>query len=318
MNGAIPLLAVTGPTATGKTEMAVRVARAVAGEIISVDAFQVYRGMEIGTAQPTEQDRQGVRFHLVGDRDPLRAMTVADFREQAEAAIRQIAGRGRLPILCGGTGLYLRALLQHFTLPPGPGVEGREIRRRLREQAAAEGLEVLYRRLTEVDPAAARRLSPADERRLVRALEVWELTGRRASELSGVDPAPGIRYNDATYVLACPRQALRQRIEARVQRMLAAGWLEEARRLREEGLTPDLPALRALGYADLFRVLEGQATVEAAAERIVLQTRQFAKRQLTWFRRDWGVTWMTWETPAEFERFTDHLREVASELRERL
>ena len=126
---ALPLLALTGPTATGKTEMALRVAREVGGEIVSVDAFQVYRGLGIGTAQPTPEERQGVRFHLVGERDPREALTVADFRAQAEAAIAEIAARGRLPILCGGTGLYLRALLRHFRFPPAPSPESREIRR---------------------------------------------------------------------------------------------------------------------------------------------------------------------------------------------
>ena len=169
-----------------------------------------------------------------------------------------------------------------------------------------------------MDPASAARISPADERRIVRALEIWELTGAPASELSGVDHAPAIRYNDSTYVLACPRAALYQRIEQRVERMLAAGWLGEVERLRAAGLTPDLPALRALGYADLFRVLEGLTTPETAAEAIQRATRQFAKRQLTWFRRDWGFTWMTWETPTQFERFADHLCRVASTLREQL
>ena len=182
----------------------------------------------------------------------------------------------------------------------------------------SQGPAALHLRLHQVDPDSAEHIAPADARRIVRALEVWELTGTPASELSGVDPTPAIRYNDLTYVLACPRAALYRRIEQRVERMMAAGWLDEVERLRQAGLTPELPALRALGYAQLFRVLEGLATPEEAAAAIQRETRQFAKRQLTWFRRDWGFTWMTWETPAQFERFAVYLCRVASALREQL
>ena len=310
----LPLLAIAGPTASGKTRMAFQVARQVGGEVISADAFQIYRGLAIGTAQPTEEEREGVPLHLVGEISPSEPFTVANFKGLAEAAIADIASRGRLPILCGGTGLYFRALLRQYKFPPPPGPEGLALRRRLRAEAASQGPEVLHERLQRVDPVSAHRLSPTDARRLVRALEVWELTGKPLSELAGVDHKPAVRYNNANYVLTCPRKALGQRIEARLEQMLASEWIEEVRCLKERGLTPGLPALRALGYGELFAVLERRRTLAEAQESIRRETQRFAKRQLTWFRREYGFGWMTWTTEAEVERFARYLCCVGREL----
>jgi tRNA dimethylallyltransferase len=310
----IPLLVLAGPTATRKTELALRVAEAAGGEIVSADAFQIYRGMALGTAQPTAPERARAPFHLVAELDPAEPFTVADFQQRAEQAIAEIWSRGRLPILSGGTGLYLRAVLRHFQIPsPDPQAQ-REVRARLQQEAAASAPGALWERLRQVDPVTAERLAPRDERRLIRALEVWELTGRSLSETAGVDRAPRVRYNASAYVLTCPRDLLYARIEHRVQAMLAAGWLEEARALHQAGLPPTLPALRALGYGALFRVLAGEMTLPAAAEQIAQETRQYAKRQLTWLRREWGFTWMTWSTEREYERFARHLVEVAQGL----
>jgi tRNA dimethylallyltransferase len=294
--------------------MALEVAREVGGEIVSADAFQIYRGLAIGTAQPTPEERAEVPFHLVAEIEPTEPFTVADFMARAQTAITEIAARGRLPILCGGTGLYVRALLRHFSFPPAPGPEGREIRARLTREAETSGIGVLYERLVRVDPLYAARIAPTDARRIIRALEVWELTGAPVSSQSGVDPSPAVRYNNATYLLTCPREALRRRLDERVEQMLAAGWLEEVRGLRAAGLTPGLPALRALGYAELFAVLEGRLTLEEATAALVNGTHQFAKRQLSWFRRERG-TWMTWDSPAEFDLFRRHLVRVAGWLR---
>jgi tRNA dimethylallyltransferase len=307
----IPLLVLGGPTATGKTDMALRVAETVGGEIVSADAFQIYRGMAIGTAQPTAADRKRAPFHLIAELDPNQPFTVADYQRRAEEALADIWTRGRLPILCGGTGLYLRAVLRHFEIPPTDPQAQREIRARLRQEAAEQGLGALYRRLQQLDPTAAARIAPQDERRLVRALEVWELTGRPFSEVAAVDRVPRLRYNAWTYVLTCPRALLYQRIGGRVEGMLAAGWLAEAQALAEAGLSPALPALRALGYAALFGVLRGETSLAQAAEQIRRETRNYAKRQLTWLRREWGFTWMTWSTPAEYDAFARHLISVA-------
>jgi tRNA dimethylallyltransferase len=311
----IPLLVLAGPTATGKTELALRVAEAAGGEIISADAFQIYRGLALGTTQPTAAERARAPFHLVGELDPAEPFTVADFQQRAEQAIAEVWSRGRLPILSGGTGLYLRTVLRHFEIPPTDPQAQREVRARLQQEAAAGGLDGLHRRLQAVDPATAGWLPPQDERRIIRALEVWELTGRPISEAAGVDRAPRVRYNASTYVLTCPRELLYARIERRAQGMLAAGWLEEARALHAAGLPETLPALRALGYGPLFRVLRGELALPAAAEQITRETRNYAKRQLTWLRREWGFTWMTWGTEAEYERFARHLLEVAAGMR---
>ncbi len=303
----IPLLVLAGPTATGKTEMALRVAEAVGGEVVSADAFQIYRGMALGTAQPTPDERARVPFHLVAELDPAQPFTVADFQRCAEEAISGIWARRRLPILCGGTGLYLRAVLRHFDIPPTDPEAQREIRARLRREATEQGPTALHQRLQQVDPAAAARLAPQDQRRIVRALEVWELTGRTLSESAGVDRTPRLRYNAGTYLLTCPRALLYERIERRVEAMLAADWLAEARALQERGLSPTLPALRALGYTALFSVLRGEKSLGQAAEQIQRETRNYAKRQLTWLRREWGFAWMTWSTPAEYDGFARHL-----------
>ncbi len=313
-SAAVPLLVLGGPTAAGKTEMALRVAEAVGGEIVSADAFQVYRAMTIGTAQPTAEERRRVPFHLIAELEPGQSFTVADYQRRAEQAIADTRARGRLPILCGGTGLYLRAVLRHFDIPPADPQAQREVRARLHRDAVELGLNALHRRLQQVDPPAAVRISPCDERRLIRALEVWELTGRPFSQAAAVDHTPRLRYNAQTYVLTCPRDLLYERIGRRVEAMLAAGWPEEVRDLAGTGLTPELPALRALGYATLFAVLRGELGLDQAAERIRRETRNYAKRQLTWLRREWGFAWMTWSTPAEYDAFTQHLVSVAQGL----
>ncbi|HEY3396270.1 MAG TPA: tRNA (adenosine(37)-N6)-dimethylallyltransferase MiaA [Armatimonadota bacterium] len=310
----IPLLVIAGPTATGKTEAALQVAEAVGGEIISADAFQIYRGMAIGTAQPTPEEQRRVRFHLIGERDPRERYTVAHFQNLAAEAARDSWSRGHLPIVCGGTGLYLRALLRHYTLPPESAKLTPLLRERLQAQAAAEGPEALHRRLAEVDPAAAARISPNDERRMVRALEVWESTGRALSDWADVDRTPHIRYTVLAYVLTCPRDLLYERISQRVEVMLRAGWRDEVAALREANLSPELPALRALGYPTLYEVLEGKLSLEQAQEAIAQETRNFAKRQLTWFRREFGFTWLTWSTAAERDRLTQHLVSVGQKL----
>lgn len=310
----LPLLVLAGPTAAGKTEMAKQVAQAVGGEIISADAFQVYRRMAIGTAQPTAEERRLVTFHLVGEIEPDLPFTVADFQRRAGQAITEVWSRGHLPILCGGTGLYLRVLLRHFNLPPSPALTDEDLRRRLHQEATEQGLEQLYARLQKVDPAAAARIAPQDERRVVRALEIWELTGQGPSQAASVDRTPVVRYNSLSYVLTCPRDLLYKRIDERVDRMLQAGWLEEVRSLRQAGFSPQQQALRALGYGQLLAVLAGHSTVEQAAEEIKRETRRFAKRQLTWLRREYGFAWMTWSTRAEHGLFAEHLCRTVSKL----
>lgn len=286
--GRIPLLVIGGPTATGKTAAAVEVAAAVGGEVVSADSMQIYRGLDIGTAKPTAEEHARARFHLVDIVDSTASYTVADFQRDAQAAIADIWARGKLPILCGGTGLYVRAVLGGFNIPPGATPQLAEIRRNLERCAEALGSPALHQELAQRDPAAAARIAPTDRRRTIRALEVCLATGQRFSELARVDEGRKVIYNAATFVLSCPRTLLYSRIDQRVDDMMAAGWLAEVRELRATGLTLAHQSMQAIGYRHLLLHLEHGSDLDETVSLIKRDTRRFAKRQLTWFRRESG------------------------------
>jgi tRNA dimethylallyltransferase len=296
----IPLLVIAGPTASGKTEAALRLAETHAGEIISADSMQIYQEIDVGTAKPTPAERARAPFHMVDVVDPRQPYTVADFQRDARAAIADIAARGRLPILCGGTGLYLRAVLGGLSFPPGGTPELLEIRARLEREADAVGVGEMHRRLALADPVTAARLAPADRKRVIRALEVIAHTGRPFSAQARVDEAAQVNYNAATFVLTCPRALLYRRIEARVDEMLAAGWLDEVRRLREAGLTPAHQAMQAIGYRHLLAYLEHGGEWAQVVAEIKRDTRRLAKRQLTWFRRE-PMIWLEWSSEDAYQ-----------------
>ena len=299
MNGAagverpIPLLVIAGPTATGKTEMALRVAERVGGEIVSADSMQIYERMDIGTAKPTADERARIPIHLIDFVPPDGEYTVADFCRDAAHVIADIDARGRLPILCGGTGLYLRALTEGFDFPPGPQDES--VRARLRAEVQAEGAEALHARLAAADPVAAARIEPGDVRRIIRALEVHELTGRPMSAVQGrraVDAPAAPEYNCAKYVLTAPRELLFARIERRVDAMMDAGWLDEVRALLASGVTAQSQSMQAIGYRHLLQHLSGERGLEETVELIKRDTRRYAKRQMTWLRGGQGYRWL--------------------------
>lgn len=296
----IPLIVIGGPTATGKTEAALRIAERHGGEIVSADSMQIYRGFDTGTAKPTAAERARAPFHLVDNVDPHQPYTVADFQRDARAAIADIHSRGRLPILCGGTGLYIRAVLGGLSFPPGGSEETQQIRRRLEAEADASGLPALYRRLQEVDPPTAARLASADRKRIIRALEVYEQTGRPFSALALVDDAAKVNYNAASFALTSPRPVLYRRIDERVDAMLAAGWLKEVEQLRANGLTASHQAMQAIGYRHLLDYLSHGGDWSEVVAAIKRDTRRYAKRQLTWFRRE-RMQWLEWTSPADFE-----------------
>jgi len=276
-------VAIVGPTGTGKSDLAIALAQRLGGEIVNGDALQFYRGMDIGTAKLRPDERGGIPHHLLDILDVTEEASVARFQTQARSAFDDISSRGLLPILVGGSGLYVRAALDVLEFPPTePGVRGR-----IEAEARAAGLDTLRARLRAVDPVSAERLN--DERRVVRALEVHELTGRPFSSFM---PERTYARPAVQLALDLDRPLLHGRLRERVHRMVRGGLLEEVRELDARGLRSGKTAARAIGYAQFLEVLDGLASTEEAAERTVVATRQFARRQLTWFRADHRVNWL--------------------------
>jgi tRNA dimethylallyltransferase len=282
-----PVLALVGPTAAGKTALALELAPRLGAEIVSADAMLVYRGMDIGTAKPTAAERARVRHHLVDVVDPAEEFSVARFQPMARAAIDDVLARGRVPLLVGGSGLYFHAVVDEFTFPPTDPA----VRRRLEADAATVGLPALYRRLADRDPAAAARIQPANLRRIVRALEVIELTGQPFSSFRGAMDAPLSRYRLTVVGLDPGPERLRARVAERVAGMAEAGLVDEVRRLAAGPLSRT--ARQALGYKELLDALECGGSVADALAEVVTRTRAYARRQLAWFRRDRRIRWGT-------------------------
>lgn len=281
-----PLVVICGPTAVGKTAAAVVLAARIGAEIIAADSRTIYRFMDIGTAKPTPEQRRAVPHHLLDVADPDEVVTLATYRRLAEATIAEVRGRGRLPLLVGGTGLYIRAVVNGFAIPEVP--PDPELRRRL-EADEHEAPGTLHARLATVDPRAAARIHPRNTRRLIRALEVHERTGVPISTLQGRADAVGA----VTQIgLTMDRQALYRKIDARVDGQIAAGLVQEVRDLLARGYAPTLPAMLGLGYKELVGVVEGTVPLEEAVARLRRNTRGFAKRQYTWFRRDPRIAWL--------------------------
>ena len=282
-----PVLALVGPTAAGKTEVALEVAERLNAEVVSADAMLVYRGMDIGTAKPTPEQRARVPHHLVDLVDPGEEFSVARFQPLARAAIADVLGRGRVPLLVGGSGLYFHAVVDEFVFPPTDPA----VRARLEAEAAEAGLPELYRRLAAADPPAAARIQPGNLRRTVRALEVIKLTGRPFSSFRSAMDDPVSRYRLTVLGLDPGPELLRARVAERVAAMAEAGLVEEVRRLAGRPLSRT--ARQALGYKELLDALDQGAPVAEALEAVVRRTRAYARRQLAWFRRDPRVRWST-------------------------
>lgn len=281
-----PPLALVGPTASGKTEAAIALAEGLGAEICSVDSMLVYRGMDVGTAKPTPEQRARAPHHLLDLAEPTERFTVARFQALARRAIEGIRERGTRPLLVGGSGLYYRAVVDDLLFP---GEDGR-VRAELEAEARAAGIGTLFRRLELLDPVAAGRIEPGNVRRVVRALEVAAITGRPFSTF-----AAGWERHDPARVRAAgvriDRDVLGRRIADRVSAMFAAGWLEEVRTLLERGSGAWLTSDQAIGYAELARHLEGRLSLEEAWESTVRRTKNLARRQMAWFQRDPRVRW---------------------------
>jgi len=273
------LLVVVGPTAVGKTELAVRFGQRFCGEVVSADSRQVYRYMDIGTAKPTPEQRAAVPHHLVDLLDPDQELTLARYLELAQEAIRRIAARGKLPMLVGGTGLYVRALLEGWTIPRVPPDPA--FRAELYARAERQGVDVLHRELTRVDPEAAGRIDPRNVRRVIRALEVFHHTGRPISEQQRKNPP---NYRLLQVGLTRSRPSLYARIDARVDRMIDQGLVDEVRWLVDHGYGYDLPAMSGLGYRQIGEYLCGEISLDEAIARIKRYTRRFVRQQYNWFR----------------------------------
>ncbi|HXY40130.1 MAG TPA: tRNA (adenosine(37)-N6)-dimethylallyltransferase MiaA [Vicinamibacteria bacterium] len=284
-----PLAAIVGPTASGKSALALRLARARGGEVVSCDSLQVYRGLDIGSAKPTPEERRQVRHHLVDVAEPEQAFSAAAYVRLAREALAEIARRGALPVVAGGTGLYLRALL--VGLFEGPSRDA-PLRQRFSAIAERHGELRLHRLLAAVDPAAAGRIHPRDRVRTVRALEVYWTTRRPISEHQAATRGGLSGFRVGVFGLRPPRAKLRQSVERRTRGMLERGLLDEVRALLARGLSPELSPLRAIGYRQAVAVVRGELAVEAAEAAIVTETMRYAKRQMTWFRHQQpGVSW---------------------------
>lgn len=284
------LIVICGPTASGKTAVAVEICLALGGEVVSADSMQIYRGMDIGTAKPTAEEKRGVAHHLLDIAKPSEAYSVAAYREKAVAAIEDILARGKIPVVCGGTGLYIDAL----TRPMGFSARGDEsVRRQLEAIASLEGgKERLHAMLREVDPESADRLHVNDVRRVVRALEIYTLTGRTFSEQRALDAGREGAYRGRLFGLSWPREELYERIDRRVDQMMAEGLAKEVAALLSDGVSANATAMQGIGYKEIARALAGECPMAEAVQRVKQATRNYAKRQLTWFRRDERVIWV--------------------------
>ena len=288
------ILVVSGPTASGKTALAVELALAHNGEVVSADSMQIYRRMDIGTAKPTRAEMRGVPHHMLDVADPGEDFSVARYVELAARCVDDILARGKLPIVAGGTGLYIDSLLSGRTFarfdPDSP------LRRELEEELARRGGAALLEELARVDPDTAARLHPNDGKRIVRALEVYRSTGTTLTEHNVMTRSLPPRYDALTLTLAFQRREdMWDRIDRRVDRMMADGLAEEVRALLDSGVPDRCTAMQAIGYKEMAAALRGDGDTARAAEEIKLRSRQYAKRQLTWFRRNPDARWLLWD-----------------------
>jgi len=294
----VSVIAVVGPTASGKSGLALDLARRLDGEIVNGDAMQLYRGMDIGTAKLSLEEREGIAHHQLDVLDVQQEASVAAYQRGARLDIAAIRARGHRPILVGGSGLYVRAALDHLDIPPTDPV----VRGRLLDELAHEGIEALFARLAQMDPVAARAIQPNNDRRVVRALEVIELTGR---PFSASLPTREYEVPTITIGLLIPRPELDVRIADRVHRMWSAGLLDEVRELDAGGLRAGRTAAKALGYSQALAHLDGLLTTEQAIEDTVTSTRRFARRQESWFRPDPRTHWVAYDDPQLTSRALD-------------
>lgn len=297
------ILTILGPTASGKTKVSLEIADIIKGEIISADSRQIYRFMDIGTAKPGLEERKKVPHHLIDIVNPDEYFSAADYSNRAREAIKNILGRVKEPIIVGGSGLYLRALFRGIFKGPG---KDEEVRSKLKDRAEKFGIDSLYEELEKKDPEAARKIGPHNLVRIIRALEVYELTGKRISDLQKKGEYPPEEHNFIKIGLELDREQLYQRIELRVEQMIKAGLVDEVKNLKKKGYDPRFAPLRTFGYKEIFQYLDGKITLKQAKENVKLETRHYAKRQITWFKKEEGILWID----AEKENLTDEILRI--------
>lgn len=293
------ILVICGPTASGKTALAVELARRYNGEVVSADSMQIYRRMDIGTAKPTPEEMGGVPHHMLDVADPEEDFSVARYVDMAARCVDDILSRGRLPILAGGTGLYIDSLLSGRTFAPFQ--PDSPLRGQLEEQLRREGGAAMLSRLAQVDPDSAARLHPNDEKRIIRALEVYQSTGKTITQHNLETRAMPPRYDALTLALAFEqREDMWSRIDRRVDQMMDQGLVDEVQRLLDSGVPAKCTAMQAIGYKEMAAALLSHGDVSAGAEEVKLRSRQYAKRQLTWFRRNRAARWLLWGREPDF------------------
>ncbi len=284
-----PLIIITGPTAVGKTELAIWLASQLKTEIISADSMQIYRELDLGTAKPSKLEQAQAKHHLIDLVNPEQEFTVAEYQQHFQQTVTTLHQAGKIPLVVGGTGFYLRSALQEFTFEATASADY-QLREKLKQEAALHGSLVLHQRLAQLDPVTAAKLHPHDLVRIIRALEVYEITGKSISSLAKKSLAP--KYQTIYLFLNRDRTELYARIETRAEQMMAEGFLDEVTQLLEKGYDPKSKALQGLGYKQLISHLQGEISYATALTEIKKQTRHYAKRQLTWFRREPVDLWI--------------------------
>ena len=302
------ILCVVGPTASGKTRLAVELAKALHGEVLSCDSMQIYRRMDIGTAKPTPEETQGVPHHMIDVIGPEEPFSVGRYVEMADPILQDILSRGKTCVLCGGTGLYVDSLMAGRTFAPYPET-GR--RQELEALADREGTEAVLEKLRAVDPDSAERLHPGNRRRIIRAMEVYLETGKTITQHNLETQAVPPKYHPLwTGLDFTDRADLYRRIDRRVDLMMEDGLLDEIQRLLSEGVPPTATSLQAIGYKEPMAALRGEMTMEEAVEKVKQESRRYAKRQLTWFRRNKEIHWIMQEEPVDFQHTWQEVQRI--------
>ncbi|MCI6227932.1 MAG: tRNA (adenosine(37)-N6)-dimethylallyltransferase MiaA [Clostridiales bacterium] len=303
-----PIICIAGPTASGKTALAVELAKELNGEVVSCDSMQVYRRMDIGTAKPTREEMQGIPHHMIDVAEPDEDFSVSRYCDMASPIVDDIVARGKTAIIAGGTGLYMDSLIRGNAFAPFPATGVRE---KLEAQADAEGMQAMLRWLQSVDPDSAARLHLSDRKRILRALEVWLETGETITEHNRKTQQKPPKYSPLWLGLDfADRGELYRRIDARVDVMLETGLMEEIRELLASGIPAKCTAMQAIGYKEFVNALNGEETVEAAAEEVKKSSRHYAKRQLTWFRRNPRLHWLTRQAGQKNEEILTAARQI--------